>query len=209
MTVEARAELVQVGRDLTAAGLAPGTSGNISIRIGDDVVVTPTGVRLGALDADSLSVVDLDGRHTSGPKPTKESLFHAAAYRARSDVRAVVHVHSRAVMALSCLPDLDPVEPIPNLTPYFVMRVGPVTLLPYLPPGDPGLADVVGRGAATSDAMVLARHGSVLLGASLADAAAATEELEAAADLYLTLRPLGYTELSAPEVAELRRRYPR
>jgi len=209
MSTDLKAEFVQVGRDLTAAGLAPGTSGNISIRIGDDILVSPTGVRLGSLEPDALSVINLAGTHTGGPKPTKESLFHAAAYRERPDIRAVVHVHSHAVMAVSCLPDLNEAKPIPNLTPYFVMRVGKLALLPYLPPGDPGLADVIGEAAKTCDAMILARHGSVLLGKTLADAAAATEELEAAAALYLALRPLGYTELSEAEVAELHRRYPR
>ena len=103
------------------------------------VLVTPTGVSLGALRADALSVIDLEGRHVSGAKPSKEAFLHAAVYRARPDSGAVVHLHSTHAVALSCLDDVDPADVLPPLTAYYVMRVGKLPLLPYHAPGDTSL----------------------------------------------------------------------
>lgn len=200
--------LVETAARLDAAGYSPGTSGNISVRHGDTIIVSPTGARLGALDADALSTVDLDGRHLDGPKPTKESLFHAAVYRARPDDRAVVHLHSPYASALSCLDGLDPENALPAYTPYFIMRVGNLPVVPYFPPGDEGLAGAIGEVAQTQRSMMLSNHGSLVSGPSLDAAASAAEEIEETARLHFVIGDRAAKLLSADQVAELRRRYP-
>lgn len=126
-------EAVRAGRRLAERGLSPGTSGNLSVRTADGFLATPTGADLGALDAADLAVLDPTGRHVAGPPPTKETDFHLACYRARPAAGAVVHLHSRSAVAVSCLAGLDPRSTIPPLTPYFVMRVG----CPWCPTTDP------------------------------------------------------------------------
>jgi ribulose-5-phosphate 4-epimerase/fuculose-1-phosphate aldolase len=208
VTDSIRRELVATARSLHEAGLSPGSSGNISVRVGEEIIVSPTGARFGSLDATTLSVVDLDGAQVSGPPATKESLFHAAVYRARPTDAAVIHLHSPFASALSCLAGLDMENALPAYTPYFIMRVGQLAVVPYFMPGDASLADAIGRRAVRHRALLLANHGQLVSAPTLAAAAAAAEEIEETARLHFILGDRATSALSMNQVAELRRKYP-
>jgi ribulose-5-phosphate 4-epimerase/fuculose-1-phosphate aldolase len=153
-------------------------------------------------------VIDLDGSHLGGQPPTKESLFHAAVYRARPRDGAVIHLHSPYASALSCLEGLDPASALPAYTPYFVMRVGALRRVPYFLPGDRGLALAIADAARDSRSLLLANHGSLVSAETLESAAAAAEEIEETARLHFILSGRPARTLDPDEVAELRRRYP-
>jgi ribulose-5-phosphate 4-epimerase/fuculose-1-phosphate aldolase len=184
------AELAAAGRDLHAMGLSPGTSGNLSLRHGTGLLVTPTGAGLGTLTAETVSRLDRGGRLLAGPPPTKEVPLHLALYRRLPAARAVVHLHSTHAVAISCC---DPQPPrthddvLPALTPYFAMRVGTVPLCPYGPPGSEALAASVGAVPDTTRAVLLAHHGPAATGTTLHEAVAAAVEVEEAAKLHLLL----------------------
>ncbi|RZI79275.1 MAG: aldolase [Microbacterium sp.] len=203
-------EIARFGTLLHSAGLTPGTTGNVSVRRGDRMLTSGTGTRLGALSADDWAETDLDGAPVAGIRPTKESALHAGVYRARADVGAIVHLHSPAALAVSCLAGLAAREPLPAYTPYYAMRVRGLTVVDYFRPGHADLAGAVvaaltGADAQTrSDAALLRRHGLVTVGATLTDAVAAAEELEANCDLHLRLWGKPVSPLSAAEIAELR-----
>ncbi|QFY06525.1 aldolase [Nonomuraea phyllanthi] len=188
---DARESIVSAARSLFRRGLTHGSTGNLSVRIGDDrVLVTPTGSSLGTVEAGDLSVIDLRGRHVEGPKPSKEAFLHAALLRARPRAGAVVHTHSTYAAAVSCLDGLDPRDALPPLTAYFAMRVGRLPLLPYFAPGDRGLERTAEETARTHSALLLSNHGPIVAGASLGAALDAIEELEETAKLFLLLRGL-------------------
>jgi ribulose-5-phosphate 4-epimerase/fuculose-1-phosphate aldolase len=129
-------------------------------------------------------------------------------YQERAASGAVVHLHSVHSVAVSVLEELDPANPLPPLTAYYVMRIGRLALVPYYAPGDMALADAVRAVAGKHHAVLLANHGPVVAGASLAAAADAIEELEATAQLYLLLRGSRVRTLTEAQVAELQERYP-
>jgi len=210
MTAEttARDALCRTAHSLFERGLTHGSTGNLSIRLDDGWLMSPTGASLGELDPARLSRLDADGRHVSGDKPTKESFLHLAMYRQRPGSSAVVHLHSTHSVAVSVLAELDPADLLPPLTAYYIMRIGTLPLVPYYPPGDLGLADAVGALAGKHHAMLLANHGPVVAGSSLAAATDAIEELEATSRLYLLLRGQQLRLLTDEHVAELRQRYP-
>jgi len=192
------------GRSLFDRGLTHGRTGNISVRLDDGrLLVTPTGSCLGTLTPVGLSRLGADGEHLGGDPPTKEAFLHLAVYAARPGTAAVVHLHSTYSVAVSCLDGLDPANALPPLTAYYAMRVGRLPLIPYYAPGDRGLADAVGRGAARDHAMLLANHGPVTAGASLDAAVDCIEELEQTAKLYLLLRRERTRPLDAGQVAAL------
>lgn len=206
------AAVVAAGRELHALGLSPGASGNISVRDGDTVLVTPTGVGLGALRADRLSRLDAGGALLAGPPPTKEVPLHLALYDRLPGIRAVVHLHSTHAVAASCLEPRHPrtaQDALPALTPYFVLRVGTVPLLPYAAPGSAELGAGVRAVPDGTRAVLLANHGPATTGADLGQAVAAAIELEEAATLHLllagrtvrTLTPAQRAALTAPAPA--------
>jgi len=205
----AREHLARLGAALYARGLAPGSSGNLSVRIGDGYLVTPTNSCLGRLDPAAVSKLDAGGRPVSGDPPSKEAVLHLSVYGARPSSGAVVHLHSPYAVALSCLADVDPADVLPAITPYYVMRVGTLPLVPYHRPGDRALADAVGSLMGTHSAALLANHGSVVAGASLDEAVYAAEELEETAKLFFVLRGCATRYLTAGQIAELHRTFPR
>jgi ribulose-5-phosphate 4-epimerase/fuculose-1-phosphate aldolase len=205
---DARGAIVALGASLFARSLTFGRTGNLSVRIGEEVLVTPTGVSLGALDAASLSVINLDGQHVRGAKPSKEAFLHAAVYRSRPEAGAVVHLHSTHAVAVSCLADVDPTDALPPLTAYYVMRVGTLPVLPYHAPGDTTLEELALRTATEHRCFLIANHGSVVAAADLASAADAAEELEETARLHLLLRGHATRPLDPEQVADLHRRFP-
>jgi 3-dehydro-4-phosphotetronate decarboxylase len=203
-----RAEIADLGASFFERGLTFGRTGNISVRLGDETLVTPTGSSLGRLDPEALSSIDTAGNHTGGAKPSKEAFLHAAVYRARPDAGAVVHLHSTHSVAVSCLADLNAEDVLPPLTAYYVMRVGRLALLPYHAPGDDSLESLAEKVAADNRAFLLANHGPVVAATDLASAADAVEELEETARLFLLLRGQATRPLTNDQVDALNRRYP-
>jgi ribulose-5-phosphate 4-epimerase/fuculose-1-phosphate aldolase len=203
-----RERIASLGQSIFARGLTFGSSGNISVRIEDGWLMTPTNVALGDIDPARISKLDSEGRHLSGDAPTKEAMLHLAMYRERPNAAAVLHLHSTHSVAVSALAHIDPNDVLPPITAYYVMRVGRLPLIPYYPPGDQGLAEAVGKQAAKHHALLLANHGPVVAGGSLDAAAAAIEELEETARLYLLLQGHRTRFLTPEQVAALRERYP-
>ncbi len=200
----ARRLIVSLAGSLFARGFSAGSSGNISVRLDDGYLITPTNSCLGRLDADALSRLDAEFRHVAGAAPSKEVFMHRAFYRARPACGAVVHLHSTMATAVSCLPDMDAANPIPALTPYFVMRIGGrLPVLPYWRPGDPAIEPAILEAARDARAVLLANHGPVVSGASLTDAVYAAEELEEAARLFMVLRGMAPRSLTPTQVTEL------
>jgi 3-dehydro-4-phosphotetronate decarboxylase len=203
-----REEIAAFGVLLTSQGLAHGSTGNISVRLDDGWLLTPTNSRLGRLDPARIAKLDAEGRHVEGDAPSKEAFLHRCVYEMRAGARAIVHLHSTHSVAVSCLAGIDHDDVLPPLTAYYVMRVGRLPLIPYFPPGDERLAAAVRQVAARQPAVLLANHGPVVAGTSLDAAVGAIEELEATAKLYLLLQGHATRPLGAAEIAELEARFP-
>jgi ribulose-5-phosphate 4-epimerase/fuculose-1-phosphate aldolase len=203
-----REEMCRQGQSLFDRGLTFGSARNLSARIDDGWLMTPTNSCLGRLDPARLSKVDAHGNTVSGDPPTKEAFLHLAMYAQRPAAGAIVHLHSTHSVAVSVLADVDAEEPVPPITAYYVMRIGRLKLLPYYPPGDASLADAVREVAGKHHAVLLANHGPVVAGADLHTAVYATEELEETAKIYLMLRGHKLKLLTPEQVAQLRARYP-
>ncbi|MFG1175071.1 aldolase [Erwiniaceae bacterium CAU 1747] len=202
---QAREEMVRLGASFFQRGYATGSAGNLSMRLEDGTLLaTPTGSCLGELVAERLSKVTPEGEWIDGDKPSKEISFHRAIYQNNPECGAIVHLHCLYLTALSCLEGLDSKNCIRPFTPYVVMRVGDVPVVPYYRPGDPRLGDDLAKLAPHYRAFLLANHGPVVVGKTLREAADNTEELEETARLIFTLgdRPIRY--LTDDEVAELR-----
>jgi ribulose-5-phosphate 4-epimerase/fuculose-1-phosphate aldolase len=204
---EARAGLVHWGKSLFERGLTPGSSGNLSVRLEDGYLFTPTNSCLGRLDPERLSKLGPDGTLISGDPPTKELPLHFAFYETRPTARAVVHLHSTYATALSCLADVDPEDAIPPITPYVVMRVGRVPVIPYTAPGSAEVAPLIRASVAEHPAVLLANHGPVLAAATLQAAVFAMEELEETAKLVLLTRGMPVRRLTDAQVADLGTRF--
>jgi ribulose-5-phosphate 4-epimerase/fuculose-1-phosphate aldolase len=201
-----RQEIAAAARSLYDRNYTFGTAGNISVRVGDRVLVTPTNSSFFNLVPEEISEAGLDGTGLTGLPPSKELPFHLAIYRRRPEARAVVHLHSCYATAVSCLENLNLDDALPIYTPYFAMRLLCLPVAEYYPPGDPALALAVERAAGMSNAMLLRNHGSITTGKTLMQAAALAEEIEEQARLFFLLEGRGRT-LSAEQVAELRRRF--
>ncbi len=199
-----REDICRLGDSLFSRGLTFGSAGNISARLDDGWLMTPTNVSLGRLDPARLAKLDGDGKLVSGDAPTKESFLHRAMYEQRPDARAVVHLHSTHSVAVSVLADVDAANVLPPITAYYVMRVGRLPLVPYHPPGDLSLADAVRQLAGKHHAVLLANHGPVVAGTSLDAASSAIEELEETAKLFLLLRGSKLRLLTEEQVAALK-----
>jgi 3-dehydro-4-phosphotetronate decarboxylase len=184
------AALIDAGARLAASGISPGTSGNLSLRDGDRVLMTGTGTELGRLTPASIAVLSPTGEHLSGPKPSKEVAMHLAMYGRDASFAATVHVHSPSALALSCLRAWSERSAVPPITPYFVMRVGQTPLIPYRAPGSADLGTLIAEHPIAFRAVLLANHGLVVSGTSVDDALAAAVELEEAC--RVTLATLGH-----------------
>jgi len=199
-----REEVCVIGASIFGRGLTAGSSGNISVKTEDGWLMTPTGSSLGRLDPARLSKLGADGRLVSGDAPTKESFLHRVMYEERPETGAVVHLHSTHSVAVSCLAEIDPMDVLPPITAYYVMRVGRLPLVPYFRPGDLALAEAVRGFASKHHAVLLANHGPVVAGTDLDAAVNAIEELEETAKLHLLLRGAKIRYLSPAQVEELR-----
>jgi len=203
-----REEICYFGKSLFDRGLTFGSAGNISARVSDGWLMTPTNSCLGRLDPATLSKVDERGQLLSGDKATKEYFLHLSMYAERPAAGAIVHLHSTHSVAVSVLADLDPEHPIPPITAYYVMRIGRLALVPYYAPGDLALADAVRAAAGRHHAVLLANHGPVVAGKDLETAVYATEELEETAKLHLLLRGEKTRLLTVEQVRELEQKHP-
>ena len=203
-----RERIAMHGKSLFDRGFTGGTSGNISVRLPDGLLVTPTNSCMGRLDPDRISKLNWDGELLEGDKPSKEAFLHLSVYRSRPNENAMVHLHSTHSVAVSCLADIDRQNVLPPITAYYVMRVGTLPLIPYYAPGDMALAEAVEKAANASRAVLLANHGPVVAGKDLDAAVYATEELEETAKLFLMLRGQATRFLTEQQCDELRERFP-
>ena len=203
---KARDDIVRFARSIFERGLTFGASGNISVRVDDGWLMTPTGSTMGNLDPARLSKLDDNGHHISGDKPTRESFLHMAMYDERPTSRGIVHLHSTYSVAVSCCADVDPANVLPPITAYYAMKIVTLPLVPYFPPGSLDLADAVRELAPDHHAVLLANHGPVVAGNSLEDAVYAVEELEQTAHLYLLLRRGETSYLTPEQVAGLQKK---
>ena len=202
--IATRRLLVELAASLYTRGYSVGSAGNISARLADGYLITPTNSSLGRLDPTRLSKLDAAFRHVAGDKPSKEVFMHRAFYTARSDAGAVVHLHSTMATAVSCLSGLDTSNPIPPLTPYFVMRIGRrLPVVPYYRPGNPQMEPAIHEAARGARAVLLANHGPVVCAGTMTDAVYAAEELEEAARLFMTLRDADVRLLTPVQVDDL------
>lgn len=199
----ARQQLVATAARLSQLGLSPGSSGNVSVREGDAIVMSPTGSDLAALDVDNLSVLDFDGTLLEGPKASKEYPLHRAMYRRRSEHRAVVHLHSSHASAVSCASPWSPHSAVPPLTPYFVMRVGQTPLIRYADPGDIAQAELVEALAFPFRAALLQNHGLITAGPTMQSALDSAVELEETCKLLLLLGSQPSRLLTVEEAARV------
>lgn len=197
---DAGMNIVRYGRMLYEKGLTNGTGGNISARVGDVMLITPSGSCKGMLDSTELVTVDIaTGKALSG-RPSMETPFHLAAYRNREDVKGVVHVHPRFCTILACAR----IDVMPGLTPEGLMVLGKrVPTIPYATPGSNDLAEALGKEVRHADAFLLQSHGAIALGSDLKEAFHRLETLEFHAELQYHLMVLGRGD-KLPE-AEIRR----
>ena len=171
-------------------GLTHGSTGNISVRLNsNDILVTPTGSSFGRLDPNQIVKVTKDGEFIGTSSPTKELPLHQAFYETRGmKSGAVVHLHSTHSVALSMLPGINEDNVLPSYTPYSIMLLGKVKLLPFFVPGDPAMGDAIKGLAGKRSAVLLANHGPVVSSKDLESSVNAIEELEATAKLALILK---------------------
>ncbi|MCK8787917.1 aldolase [Roseomonas sp. NAR14] len=202
-----REEMARLAKSLFDRGFSVGSAGNISAAVADGLLITPTNSCLGFLDPARISKLDRDGNHVAGDPPSKEAPLHRAFYDTRPGTGAVVHLHSTYATALSCMAETDPADCVPPLTPYVVMRVGRVPLVPYFRPGDPRGGELIRALEGRHAAVLLANHGPVVSGRELAATVYAAEELEETARLLVILRGVPVRMLDAAAVAELRQAF--
>jgi ribulose-5-phosphate 4-epimerase/fuculose-1-phosphate aldolase len=195
-------ELCEAADSFYRRGYAYGSTGNLSVRVGDEVWITPTGRPLKGLTPAGLARIGLDGSTTGDARPSKEFPFHLAVYEQRPEARAVVHLHSPYAVALSCLESPDD-ELLAPVTPYYFMRVAPLAVVPYFRPGSTALAEAVRRAAPSHHCILLRNHGLVCAGATLDEAVDRAEELEQAARLRFILRGERARHLTPEEIEEL------
>lgn len=203
--------ICRVGASLHARRYVHATAGNISVRTDDGFVITPTDACLGTLQADRLAVVNARGEQTAGDRASKTLALHRRIYAADPAARCVIHTHATHCVALTLAGVWSEDDIVPPITPYFVMKVGHVPLIPYRRPGDPEVADLVAARIAAAQArgapiraVMLERLGPVVWHDSPEAASAALEELEETARLWLMTRP---APLPEPQIDELRRHF--
>jgi 3-dehydro-4-phosphotetronate decarboxylase len=225
-TTQAREDICRIGRSLFERGYVHATAGNISVRLIDGFLITPTDACLGFLDPARLAFVDATGRQTSGDTASKTLKLHQSIYQAcatqTAPPRCVIHTHSTHCVAASLMDGQARKNPtyidgqyelLPPLTPYFVMKVGHVPLIDYHRPGAPEVGDIVAKTIAayakqgmTLRAVMLSRLGPNVWHESPAGAMAVLEELEETARLWLLTRGEA-NALSQPQLDELQKSF--
>ena len=205
---ELREQICLLAKSLFDRGLTGGSTGNISARTEDGgLLVSPTGTSFGRLDPVRLSRFNADGVQIDGDAPTKEMPLHSAFYDTRSTAGAVVHLHSCHSVSLSMMPDVNEDNFLPPVTPYGIMKLGKVKLLPFFLPGDPAMGEAVRGLAGKRSAVMLANHGPVVAGKDIEAACNAVEELEDSARLAMMVRGVNARMLTAQEVQKVVKRF--
>ena len=210
---QARDDICRIGRSLFERGYVHATAGNISVRLDDGFLITPTDACLGFLDPAQLARLDASGRQTGGDRASKTLALHTRIYASArafdADTRCIIHTHSAHCVALSL--NSHSAELLPPLTPYFVMKVGHVPLLPYTLPGDAAVAEQVaalidhyGNSGTPLRAVMLQRLGPNVWHSSPAAAMAVLEELEETARLALLTQSDAPAPLTESQIDELR-----
>lgn len=203
-----REHICLLAKSMFDRGLTGGSTGNISAKTADGgLLVSPTGTSFGRLDPGRLSRFDQSGQFLDGDPPTKEMPLHTAFYDTRSAAGAVVHLHSCHSVALSMMPDADPDNFLPPLTPYGIMKLGKVQLLPFFLPGDAAMGQAVRGLAGKRSAVMLANHGPVVAAKDVEAACNAIEELEDTARLAMMTRGLQPKGLTPAQVKEVVTRF--
>lgn len=205
-----REEICRVGRSLFERGYVHATAGNISVRLPGSAgfLITPTDACLGFLEPHRLAFVDAAGAQRAGDRASKTLALHRRIYDSAPDAHCVIHTHSTHLVALTLSGVWSDADILPPITPYYVMKVGHVPLIPYHRPGDPAAAALVAQAITTAAtrgtplrAVMLDRLGPNVWHASPAEAMATLEELEETARLWLLCspkpRPLDEAQLQA------------
>jgi ribulose-5-phosphate 4-epimerase/fuculose-1-phosphate aldolase len=199
-----RAQMTAYARSLFERGFVVGSAGNISVKLDDGTfLATPTGSSFGTLVEQDISHFDSEGKMLGGKAPTKEIFFHLACYEVHPDIKAVVHLHATYSTLLASVRDIGDGMPIKPFTPYFVMKVGGVGVLPYRKPGDRQIAEDI-RAKSDYTTYLMANHGLIVCRSSLKEAVEASEEFEETAKLWYLGRDLPIRYLNDDEIAALR-----
>jgi ribulose-5-phosphate 4-epimerase/fuculose-1-phosphate aldolase len=184
-----REEICEIGASLYARGHAVGTAGNISARLPDGWLITPTDACLGRLDPQQIAKVDSSGETVAGGRPSKTLALHRGIYARNGEVNGIVHTHSTHLVALTLAGVWSDADVLPPITPYYVMKVGHIPLVRYRRPGDPEVAAEVAALADRVRGVLLERLGPVVWGTSVSHASYVLEELEETARLWLMTNP--------------------
>lgn len=201
-----REEMCRIGASLYQRGYTVGSAGNISVRLDDGWLITPTDACLGTLDPAQIAKVDASGQWISGDKPSKTLTLHRAVYDNNPQVRSVLHTHSTNLVALTLAGVWHADDVLPPITPYQVMKVGHIPLIPYCRPGDPKVAQQVSALANSVRGVLLERLGPVVWHESISQAACVLEELEETARLWMMLKDKP-AALGSAEIEELCRTF--
>jgi len=204
-----REQICILASSMFQRGITHGSTGNISVRLeDDDILVTPSGSSFGRLDPNDIVKVTKSGQFIGSLTPTKELPLHKAFYETRGlKSGAVVHLHSTHSVALSMLPGIDEDSVLPSYTPYSIMLLGKVKLLPFFVPGDPAMGDAIRGLAGKRSAVLLANHGPVVSGKDLESSVNAIEELEATAKLALILKGVDAKALDNAQINSLVKKF--
>ena len=203
-----REQICLLAKSMFDRGLTGGSTGNISARTEDGgLLVSPTGSSFGRLDPAELSRFDAAGQHIAGLKPTKEMPLHSAFYETRKSAGAVVHLHSCHSVAWSMMPEIDPDNVLPPVTPYAIMKLGKVQLLPFFMPGDAAMGEALRSLGGKRSAVLLANHGPVVAGKDVEAACNAIEELEETAKLAIMMRGFDVRALTPAQVRDVVRKF--
>ena len=184
-----REEICATGASLYQRGYTVGTAGNISARLDDGWLITPTDACLGRLDPAEIAKVDLAGNAVSGGRPSKTLALHRGIYARNAETRGVIHTHSTHLVALTLAGVWSEADVLPPITPYYVMKVGHIPLIRYRRPGDPQVAERIAALAGTVRGVLLERLGPVVWERSVVQASYALEEFEETARLWLMTNP--------------------
>jgi ribulose-5-phosphate 4-epimerase/fuculose-1-phosphate aldolase len=216
MSIDAlRSEICRVGRSLFERGYVHASAGNISVRLpeGRGFLITPTDACLGFLQPHALAHVNAEGTQLSGDRASKTLAMHRSIYAAEPEAHCVIHTHATQLVALTLAGVWTAADIVPPITPYYVMKVGHVPLIPYHRPGDPAAADAVAAGIAVARtrgapirAVMLDRLGPNVWHDSPASAMAVLEELEEAARLWL-LTGRSAAPLTEAQIDDLRQTF--
>lgn len=199
-----REEMCRIGASLYTRGYTVGTAGNISARLSDGFLITPTDACLGYLDPEKIAKLDSNGEQISGDRGSKTIRLHRAIYEADGDLRGIVHTHSTYLVAMSLLHDVDPTNILPPITPYQIMKAGRIPLIPYKRPGDPSVIEGVKPFVPHVRGVLLARIGPTFWHDTISNAAYSLEEAEETAKLWFLTRESRLPQLGDPEILELK-----